>query len=50
MLFSDYKTLSQVQTEYQIKYDERDFIPKSKVSINDAFLKDIDFKNVHEIT
>ncbi|MCK5728516.1 MAG: hypothetical protein KAH08_04780 [Methylococcales bacterium] len=43
MSFSDYKTLSQVQTEYQIKYDERDFIPKSKVSINDTFLKDIDF-------
>lgn len=43
MSFSDYKTLAQVQQEYQIKYDEGIFIGKHSVMPTDLFLMDFNF-------
>jgi hypothetical protein len=43
MSFSDYKAISQVQTEYQIKYDEVNFIQKIKGDISKQFLEEIEF-------
>ncbi|MEN8217719.1 MAG: hypothetical protein ABFS56_15395 [Pseudomonadota bacterium] len=44
MSFSDFKTISQVQTEYQIKYDEANFIQKVKEEdISKQFLNEIEF-------
>ena len=43
MAFSDYKTISQVQTEYQIKYDEVRFVEKNVISIATHFIDEIEF-------
>jgi len=44
MSFSDFKIISQVQTEYQIKYDETNFIQKVKEeNISKQFLNEIAF-------
>lgn len=43
MSFSDYKTLSQVQREYQIKYDEGTFIEKKSIAPTDSFLTEFNF-------
>lgn len=43
MAFSDYKTLSQVQREYQIKYDEGTFIEKKSIAPTDHFVTEFNF-------
>lgn len=43
MSFSDYKTLAQVQQEYQIRYDEQVFIEKYLVDPADSFLAELAF-------
>ncbi|MCP5125376.1 MAG: hypothetical protein H6973_07000 [Gammaproteobacteria bacterium] len=43
MSFSDYKTLAQVQREYQIKYAEGVFIEKNLLPPADTFLVEFDF-------
>ena len=43
MSFSDYKTISQVQTEYQIRYEEVNFIEKKPINISQYFLDEIEF-------
>jgi hypothetical protein len=43
MAFSDYKTISQVQTEYQIKYDEVRFVEKNIIPIATHFIDEIEF-------
>jgi len=43
MSFSDYKTVSQVQTEYEIIYEEIDFIEKKQITVSQYFLDEIDF-------
>lgn len=43
MAFSDYKTLAQVQQEYQIKYDEVIFIEKHSITPADSFLAEFNF-------
>jgi len=41
--FSDYKTISQVQIEYKVKYDEADFIPKLNGAPSQQFLNELNF-------
>jgi hypothetical protein len=43
MSFSDYKTISQVQTEYQIKYEEVNFVEKNQIDLSQHFLDEIEF-------
>lgn len=43
MSFSDYKTLSQVQQEYQIRYDEGTFIQKELATPTDSFITEFNF-------
>ena len=43
MSFSDYKTISQVQMEYQIRYDEVDFVEKMPADVSKRFLGEIEF-------
>ena len=43
MSFSDFKTISQVQTEYQVKYDDVGFIQKVKADISKQFLSEMEF-------
>ena len=43
MAFSDYKTISQVQAEYQIKYQEENFITISEYQPSDIFIKEFEF-------
>lgn len=43
MSFSDYKTMAQVQQEYQIRYDEQIFIEKCLVDPADSFLAELAF-------
>ena len=38
MCFSDYKILSQVQREYQIKYAEAIFAPRQEVALSATFI------------
>jgi len=38
MAFSDYKTISQVQAEYKIKYDEINFIPIKEHNVPDILI------------
>jgi hypothetical protein len=47
MSFSDYKTLSKVQTEYQIKYEETMFLEKQKLSLSAVFLEEFNFNLKH---
>ena len=43
MAFSDYKTISQVQAEYKIKYDEDNFIPIKEHNVPDIFIEEFEF-------
>jgi len=43
MSFSDYKTLAQVQQDYQIVYDEQIFIEKCSIDPTDSFLAELAF-------
>lgn len=43
MAFSDYKSLAQVQEEYQIKYQEENFISEMPIDISAGFLAEFDF-------
>ena len=48
MAFSDYKSIAQVQTEYQTKYEELNFIEAADYSPSQVFLDEFDFnqKNI----
>jgi hypothetical protein len=43
MAFSDYKNLAQVQEEYQIKYQEANFISGKLIEISAIFLGELEF-------
>jgi len=43
MPFSDYKTIAQVQTEYDIRYEESAFIKRNPVQPTKQFREEIDF-------
>lgn len=43
MAFSDYKTIAQVQEEYNIKYLEADFIEIADLKPSDLFVKEFEF-------
>lgn len=43
MAFSDYKTIAQVQEEYNIKYLEEDFIEVADLKPSDLFVKEFEF-------
>lgn len=43
MAFSDYKNLEQVQQEFQIRYQEEDFVPELWTDIPALFLNEFDF-------
>jgi hypothetical protein len=43
MAFSDYKNLAQVQEEYQIKYQEENFISEKFIDISPTFIVELDF-------
>ena len=43
MAFSDYKTIAQVQKEYNIKYSEEVFIEYSDLKPSDFFVKEFEF-------
>ncbi len=45
MAFSDFKTIAQVQEEYQIKYSEEDFIEYLDLKPSDIFIKEFDFSD-----
>ncbi len=48
MSFSDYTTVSQVQTEYQIRYEEFDFVPNQSMQVSNTFCSEIEF-NIQEL-
>lgn len=48
MSFSDYKTLAQVQTEFQISYEECDFIPKEIKKLPSYFIEELEF-NINKL-
>ena len=43
MAFSDYKSLAQVQEEYQIKYQEENFVSPRFLKVSALFLSELDF-------
>ncbi len=43
MAFSDYKTISQVQAEYKIKYQEDNFVSVKEHKPSDIFLEEFEF-------
>ncbi|MDM8535759.1 hypothetical protein QUF70_03305 [Desulfobacterales bacterium HSG17] len=43
MAFIDYKTISQVQSEYKIKYEEDNFVIIKDHKISDIFIKEFEF-------
>lgn len=43
MAFSDYKSLAQVQQEFQIRYQEKDFVPELWTDVPALFLNEFDF-------
>ncbi len=43
MAFSDFKTIAQVQEEYQIKYSEADFIEYIDLKPSAIFTQEFDF-------
>lgn len=43
MAFSDYKNLEQVQQEFQIRYQEADFVPELWMDVPALFLNEFDF-------
>ncbi len=52
MAFSDFKSIAQVQEEYNIKYSEEDFIEYGYLKPSDFFLKELEFseKNIDVFT
>ncbi|MCP4350269.1 MAG: hypothetical protein GY795_32750 [Desulfobacterales bacterium] len=48
MAFSDYKTISQVQAEYKIKYEEDNFVSVREYKISDIFIEEFEF-NQHNM-
>lgn len=47
MAFSDYKTISQVQTEYQIKYEEDNFIIIKDYQPSSHFIEELEFNQIN---
>jgi len=43
MAFSDYKTISQVQAEYKIKYEEDNFVAVKEHKVSDIFIEEFEF-------
>ena len=43
MAFSDYKTISQVQAEYKIRYEEDNFVSVKAIELSDTFIKEFEF-------
>lgn len=43
MAFSDYKTIYQVQAEYQIKYQEDNFVSIKEYQLSSIFIEDFTF-------
>lgn len=43
MVFSDYKTISQVQAEYKIKYEEDNFVAVKEHKVSDIFIEEFEF-------
>jgi hypothetical protein len=43
MAFSDYKNLAQVQEEFQIKYQEQNFVSEFRLDISSTFISELDF-------
>lgn len=43
MAFSDYKTISQVQAEYKIKYEEDNFVAVKEHKVSDLFIEEFEF-------
>jgi hypothetical protein len=43
MPFSDYKTISQVQKNYKIRYEESRFIPKNPIAVSPQFIEYLEF-------
>lgn len=43
MAFSDYKTISQVQAEYQIKYEEDNFVFIKEYQLSSSFIEELEF-------
>jgi hypothetical protein len=43
MAFSDYKNLAQVQEEFQIKYQEADFVERLPIELPTSFYAELDF-------
>jgi len=48
MSFSDYKTLAQVQTEFQISYEEINFVPETKRKLSTVFIDELEF-NINKL-
>ncbi len=47
MAFSDYKNLAQAQTQFQIKYQEEDFIPAQELAPSPQFLAEFEFNRAN---
>jgi len=47
MAFSDFKSVSQVQEKYKIKYIEDNFIEYREYSVSESFLKESEFNREH---
>ena len=47
MAFSDYKNIAQVQTQFQIKYQEEEFIATQEVAPSQHFLTEFEFNRVN---
>lgn len=43
MAFSDYKSISQVQKEFKVKYQEENFIVVQDIEPSDVFKKEFEF-------
>jgi len=48
MSFSDYKTLAQVQTLFQIKYQEISFVKNILIEISLQFIEELNF-NINQL-
>lgn len=48
MSFSDYKTLAQVQTEFQISYEESKFVPETAGRLSASFVEELEF-NINKL-
>lgn len=47
MAFSDYKSLAQVQQQFQVKYREEQFILVQSLEVSQSFLADFNFSKEH---